>query len=131
MKGRLWLTSYPSQLSLSSIFMLYAVSIVYMDVLRLPLNVASARHAGHIESALKSLEHYDHPAATLAEASPLALFPPKRAGGLTFLICIWKNRFALSRPCVGTCWSTLSTNRRALTIIKRFKGWRCESRTLK
>ncbi|KAG7528392.1 hypothetical protein FFLO_06183 [Filobasidium floriforme] len=58
------------ELSLSSIFMLYAVSIVYMDVLRLPVVVASTRHAGHIESALKSLEHYDHPAATLAEASP-------------------------------------------------------------
>lgn len=49
--------------------MLYAVSIVYMDVLRLPVSFASTRHAGHIKSALKKLEHYEHPAATLAEVS--------------------------------------------------------------
>lgn len=48
--------------------MLYAVSIVYMDVLRLPRTVASRRHADHVRSALNTLEHYHHPAATLAEA---------------------------------------------------------------
>jgi hypothetical protein len=94
--------------------MLYAVPTVYMDVLRLPINVASARHAGHIESALKSLEHYDHPAATLAEASPPRhllesnLDPclrPKKLIGRCFLL-------GNLQAFVGTCWSTLSTRRR-------------------
>jgi hypothetical protein len=91
-KSRQWLTSYPSQLSLSSIFMLYAVSIVYMDVLRLPVVIASTRHSGYIKSALKSLEHYDHPAATLAEASPPPRVEPRRLSASKKLI---ERRFLL------------------------------------
>ena len=48
--------------------MLYAVSVIYMDVLRLPSSVASTRHANNVQTALNKLEHYQHPAATLAEA---------------------------------------------------------------
>lgn len=126
-KSRQWLTSYPSQLSLSSIFMLYAVSIVYMDVLRLPVVVASTRHSGHIKSALKKLEHYDHPAATLAEASPPALFPPKSAGELTFLICIWKIVLHLAGHVSGLV-GQLHRRDRALTTM-RLGAQRCKSRT--
>ena len=53
--------------------MLYAVSIVQIYVLRLLVRVASVRHNEYIKLALKSLEYYDHSAATLVETSGDAL----------------------------------------------------------
>lgn len=53
--------------------MLYAVSIIQIDVLRLLVSVASVRHNGYIKLALKTLEYYDHPAAILVETSVDAL----------------------------------------------------------
>jgi hypothetical protein len=53
------------QLSLSCVFLLYAVSIIYMDMLRLSRDEASKRHA---RTVLRILERCSHPAATLTEA---------------------------------------------------------------
>ena len=49
--------------------MLYAVSILYMDVLRLSLEDAVAAHLDTVRRAAKILDHYDHPAAMVAQVS--------------------------------------------------------------
>lgn len=56
------------QLSLSCIFLLYAISVIYMAVLRRPDLASRRKHTSLIRSAAKTLERYHHPAATLAEA---------------------------------------------------------------
>jgi hypothetical protein len=56
------------QLSLSCIFLLYAVSVIDMAVLRRRDLTSRRKHIFLIRSAVKTLERYHHPAATLAEA---------------------------------------------------------------
>jgi hypothetical protein len=58
-----------TQLSMSSILLLYAVSVIYMDVLRLPRDVAVASYRDPLRRADGLLEHYDHPAAQVARVS--------------------------------------------------------------
>lgn len=56
------------QLSLSCVFLLYAVSIIYMDIVRLSRDEASKKHAHTVALSLRILERYSHPAATLTKA---------------------------------------------------------------
>lgn len=56
------------ELSLSSILLLYALSVIYMDALRLGPENARRRYADLIVVAYNVLEHYDHPAARVADA---------------------------------------------------------------
>jgi hypothetical protein len=63
-----------SQLSLSCFFLLYAVSVMYMAVLRQPDLASCRKHTFLIRSAVKTLERHHHPAATLAAAMCQDLF---------------------------------------------------------
>jgi hypothetical protein len=56
------------QLSLECTFLLYAVSIVYMDVLRLSRYEATRRYRHMVLSTKQLLERYSHPAAALAHS---------------------------------------------------------------
>jgi len=61
------------QLSLSSILLLYSVSIIYMDILRLPREAATGSYSEAIRTADGLLEHYDHPAARVARVGQIRL----------------------------------------------------------
>lgn len=57
------------QLSLSAILLLYAISIIYMDILRMPQEEAIATYSSVVRTVANILDHYDHPAANVAQVS--------------------------------------------------------------
>ncbi|KAG7528034.1 hypothetical protein FFLO_06454 [Filobasidium floriforme] len=57
-----------TELSLSAILLLYAISIIYMDILRLPQEEAIATYSSVVRTMSNILDHYDHPAAHVAQA---------------------------------------------------------------
>lgn len=62
------------QLSLSSILLLYSISVIYLDVLKLPREQGSRKHGPTIVSAYDILDRYEHPAAKVAQVRDCVFF---------------------------------------------------------
>jgi hypothetical protein len=89
------------QLSLSAILLLYAISIIYMDILRLPQEEAIATYSSVVRTMSNILDHYDHPAAHVAQVSGPVNSGRGPLRETDSFICPLH-----SRPCVMTSWRT-------------------------